>query len=358
MENPEIKHKAIPPRSWQERLRKSSFPPAAVVGALSSFLSGANPSKAASPSNGSPRKTALVQIGVPVPAKDASPVRLELQYERARFPGASATALQRSLTGLAADSADRIYVLGDGVLFLFAPDGKLLRNWKAPEQARCLGAGPDDRVCFGVAGGVEIYNSAGTRVGGFRVGEPGRPAAVTSVKMYNGDILVADASARIIRRYSPGGKQLGLIGSHGKIRGFMLPNGSLDMDVDTKGIVYATDSGRHRVARWTLSGTPAGGFGKFGQAKLEDFVGCCNPVNLALARDGKIVTAEKVTARVKVYNAAGGLLGLIGPEHFDPKCLHLHLAVDSKGRIFVGDPVRLEIQVFYPATGSGAAASV
>ncbi len=129
----------------------------------------------------------------------------------------------------------------------------------------------------------------------------------------------------------------------------MLPNKSLDIDVDSAGVVRATDSGRHQVTSWTLDGTPAGAFGKFGMSDPADFVGCCNPVNLAVTRDGRIVTAEKMVARVKVYDAAGKLLALIGPENFDPACTHLPLAVDSKGRILAADPVRREIKVFSQA---------
>jgi hypothetical protein len=78
----------------------------------------------------------------------------------------------------------------------------------------------------------------------------------------------------------------------------------------------------------------------------EDFVGCCNPVNLATAPDGSIVTAEKVAARVKVFGRDRALLAVIGPEHFDPMCRHIHVAVDSTGRIVTADPERRTIAVF------------
>jgi hypothetical protein len=85
-------------------------------------------------------------------------------------------------------------------------------------------------------------------------------------------------------------------------------------------------------------------------ADPADFVGCCNPVNLALTPDGKVVTSEKMVARVKVFDRDGRLLGYIGPEHFDRMVTQIHLAVDSRGRILAGDPVRRTITVF-AATG-------
>jgi hypothetical protein len=80
--------------------------------------------------------------------------------------------------------------------------------------------------------------------------------------------------------------------------------------------------------------------------KPEDFVGCCNPVNVAVAPDGSIVTAEKVAARVKVYAKDRTLLAVIGPENFDPMCWHIYVAVDSTGRIVTADPERRTIAVF------------
>ena len=149
------------------------------------------------------------------------------------------------------------------------------------------------------------------------------------------------------------GIQLGVVGTKNKTGSFMLPNRWLDFDVDAKGVIRATDTGRHLVTAWALDGSPLGAFGKFGMSDPSDFVGCCNPVNLALTPDGKIVTGEKMVARVKVYEPDGRLLALIGTENFDPNCVHLHMAVDSKGRILVGDPVRRVVKIFSPVARTG-----
>ena len=126
----------------------------------------------------------------------------------------------------------------------------------------------------------------------------------------------------------------------------MLPNRWLDFDVDANGLIMATDTGRHLVEAWALDGSPVGSFGKFGMTDPAHFVGCCNPVNLALTPNGKVVTAEKMIARVKVYEPTGKLMAVIGPENFDPACTHIYLAVDSTGRILAADPVRRTITIF------------
>jgi hypothetical protein len=335
-----------------DRLQKGSFPPAAVAGALVSFASaalGVQQKSTADP--------ALVQIGIEGP-KVSNAVVPHFEIEYSQILNLKPLKFQRSLAGIAVGPSDRIYALGDGEVRIFEPDGTRVRSWKAPEQSSCIAIGTDKRICIGVNSRVQFFDVAGNQKDGFNAGDSGRPADITAIKILSKGILVADAAAKCIHRYDFAGKRLGEIGTQNKTRGFMLPNRSLDIDVDAKGVVIAADSGRHRVSSWTMDGAPTGHFGKFGVMNAEDFVGCCNPVNLAFSPDGRIVTAEKVLARVKVYDAAGKLLALIGPEHFDPKCTRLHLAVDSKKRILVADPVRLEIKIFSANAKSGGRENV
>jgi len=253
---------------------------------------------------------------------------------------------RRSLLGLALGPRDAVYSIGDDEVRVFEARGSVARAWKAPANASCLGVATDGRVAIGSPGRVDLYDDKGTRLGGFAAGTRDKAAEVTAIRLVGGSILVADAAARIIRRYDARGTEQGVIGTGNKTGGFMLPNKSLDFDVDAAGVVHATDSGRHQVTSWTLDGKMVASFGRFGMAKPEDFVGCCNPVNVAIAPDGAIVTAEKVIARVKVFGKDRGLLAVIGPEHFDPMCRHIHVAVDSTGRIVAADPERRTIAVF------------
>ena len=153
------------------------------------------------------------------------------------------------------------------------PAGNVVRKWKPAEKAGCLTAGPDGRVYVGADNLVEIYDAGGSRVGGFAAGDAKAPARITAIKIYGKEILVADADARIIRRYDLSGRQLGLIGTENKTGSFILPNKSLDIDVDAKGVVRATDTGRHQVTAWAIGGSPLGKFGKFGMSQSRGFRG-------------------------------------------------------------------------------------
>ena len=339
----------ITPTGFLDRFRKSWFPPAAVVGAFAAFVAAAFrvrptpiPAPRSADSPGTP--------GPPYQSPGTGSVArvFDWEYTRTAVLGGTESThpFLRTLRGIAVGADDRILALGDDEIRIFDSGGIFVEYWRAPEKAGCLTVSPDGRIFVGAADRVEIHDGSGNRAGGFAVGEIGKPGDVTAIKVFRKEILVADAAARFIRRYDSDGRQLGVIGTKSKTGGFILPNRSLDIAVNSRGVVYATDTGRHQVTAWTLDGSPLDSFGKFGMSDPKDFVGCCNPVNLALLPDGKIVTAEKMVARVKVYAPEGRLLAVIGPEHFDPQCTHIHVVADPKGRILAADPVRREIGVF------------
>ena len=335
-----------PQLSLRERFFKSWFPPAAVVGGVVTLVAAAlrvrpEPKRQASPPGGTPSSRPA--------AAGSVPAGLERAYVLTASIGTQAlSAFRESLLDVAVDGADQVVALGDGHVRVFGPGGEPLRQWRAGEKAECLAVGPDGWIYVGGAGRVEVFDGQGRQAGGFSFGDAATPPSVSAIAVHGPDILVADASARIIRRFDAAGRQRNLIGDQGKTKTFMLPNGRLDVNVDAAGIVRATDTGRHQVTAWTLDGAPVGKFGKFGMQDAADFVGCCNPINVATTPDGKIVTSEKMVARVKVFEPHGRLLAVIGTEYFDPMCTQIHLAVDSKGRILAADPVRRRIQVFTP----------
>ncbi len=336
---------------FPDRLRKSWLPLAAVAGAFTGFVSASlrtRPAPAAGNTAASGSKNARTPSPAIAAAEPAEEFKSRYRLTSLLGGDTSPHPFKLSLADISVGPDDALYCLGDDEIRVFDAGGNLLRSWKVKPKNACLEAGPDGRVYTGSLGRVDIYNSLGDYQGSIQAGNPNRPAAVTAIKVHGNEILVADASARIIHRYNADGKHLGVIGDRNKTGSFMLPNGWLDFDIDSSGIILATDTGRHRVTEWILDGTPIGSFGKFGMQDPSDFVGCCNPVNLAVTPEGNIVTAEKMISRVKVFNTDGIMIAYIGPENFDPNCTNIHLEVDSAGRIITADPVRRVIKIFSP----------
>ena len=70
--------------------------------------------------------------------------------------------------------------------------------------------------------------------------------------------------------------------------------------------------------------------------------------NVTVDAAGRVVVTEKAGPRAKVYGAAGELLAVVAERTFDPGAKNMDVAVDSTGRIYVADTVRLEVRVFRP----------
>ena len=137
-----------------------------------------------------------------------------------------------------------------------------------------------------------------------------------------------------------------------------MPSPFFDVEVAADGLLRVTNPGRHCVEAYTFDGDLEFSWGK-GGAAIESFCGCCNPINLALLRDGRVVTFEKGIPRVKIYNAQGAFeLVVSGAETFaenakicgpnDCTLGGLDGVVDSRGRVFILDLVAANIRVMQP----------
>ena len=91
-------------------------------------------------------------------------------------------------------------------------------------------------------------------------------------------------------------------------------------------------------------------------AAVQNFCGCCNPIDLALLSDGRTVTFEKGIPRVKVYSATGEFESVVaGPESFaenarvcgpnDCTLGGMDGVVDAQGRVWILDFVTGNVRV-------------
>ena len=105
------------------------------------------------------------------------------------------------------------------------------------------------------------------------------------------------------------------------------------------------------------NGELLGHFGRFDGRDPQGFPGCCNPTNVALGAEGRVVVTEKAGPRVKVYDADGVLLSVVADAGFPPAAKNMDVAVDDAGLIYVADTESLAIVVFAPGPGSPSGAT-
>jgi sugar lactone lactonase YvrE len=274
-----------------------------------------------------------------------------------------------ALRSIAIDSANRLHAAGDAEVKLFDHEGVLRRRWPTAAAAHAVAVADDGRVFVGEPGQVEIFDEAGAPIDTWR--DPQRLGRVTAIGFARGDVLLADAAGRALRRYDAHGRFVNDIGRNNRTQGFRIPNGVLDFAVDADGVIHAANPGKHRVERYTPDDRPLGHIGRFDGIDPAGFSGCCNPTNVTVVGRDRIYVTEKAPPRVKVYDFAGTLLSVIatgpydpdGPAascsdtgacvatdvpagSFDPNCKNMDLAVDRRGRVYVVDTVRLAILAF------------
>ncbi|NIM02408.1 MAG: hypothetical protein GTN89_12045 [Acidobacteria bacterium] len=248
-----------------------------------------------------------------------------------------------ALRGVALDGEGRVYAVGDSSVKVFSSEGELVRQWKTALPGQCVAVDDGGRIWVGEFEQVEIFDAEGRLADTWK--DAGRLGLVTSIGIRDDDVFLADATARWIRHYNRVGEFLNNIGDRHRKGGFHIPNGVVDFAIDADGILHVANPGMHRVERYKPDGELLGHFGRFDGRDPAGFPGCCNPTNLALDSSGRVVVSEKAGPRIKVYDPDGEFLEVVTDDLFDPAAKNMDLAVDAGGRIYVADPVALEIRV-------------
>ncbi|MCA9263110.1 MAG: hypothetical protein KDA60_04655 [Planctomycetales bacterium] len=256
----------------------------------------------------------------------------------------SADLFSMRLAGVAVDSRDNLYVLGDDRVLCFTPAYALDREMSVDGLGWSLLA-EADTLWIGFDGRLSLYNAHGELQNTIR--DPGRLGRATAIAAAGGILVVADSTNRAVQRYSREGKYLGELGAEANTRGFMIPNGVLDLvgDASNQTILIAHPQ-KHRVERYESTGPLVAKWGRFGMHEPGDFGGCCNPTNIAVATDGTIAVSEKAPPRVKLYGANGEFQQVIDQEVFDQNTKNIDLAFDSRNRLYATDPARRVVEVF------------
>jgi hypothetical protein len=275
----------------------------------------------------------------------------EIRYRHVRTLGGKGTRPEefaRSLRGIAVDARGSVYAAGDSEIKRFDPAGRIARRWSTARPALAVAVAPDGGVWVGEPRQIEVFDLAGKPVE-TRTDEA-RLAMVTSIGFSAGAVFAGDARGRAIRRFDAAGAFRNDIGSDNPTSGLLIPNGVVDFGVDAAGEVFAANPGKHRVERYSAGGKLLGRIGKFTGPDPTGFSGCCNPTNVAVVSGRGVVVTEKAPPKVKFYDMAGTLLGVIDSDRFDPMCKNMDVAVDARGCVYVADTVRLQVLVFEEAT--------
>jgi hypothetical protein len=255
---------------------------------------------------------------------------------------------------IAVGPGDAIHIVGNRLVIL-EPDGSLRHRSEELEEAYRAVAVNDEGHIFAAASGhvdrLEFHGSELKVSQSFQL--PLIEVGLASIALGREGVFVADAVGRRILRIPPGENEFEPYAD-----GFNVPS-VMDITVTPGGDLVTVDPGRHLVQVRDAYGDVVESFGEGGNG-VEKFHGCCNPAAIAILDDGRWVSAEKGmgTTRVKLYSHEGVFEGVIAtPEQFDvpvngPTVI-LDVAVDSRNRVLVLDPVRKQVRTFTPKGEEG-----
>ena len=251
--------------------------------------------------------------------------------------------------GLARGADGRLYVAYARRVETLAPTGETLGSFPVSGEVYGLAVGDGDRLYVGLRDHVEVYTNGGQSVATW---EPlGERARLTAVAAHGDWVWAADAGDRVVLRYDRTGRLLGKLGEKDEARGvpgLIVPSPYLDVAPAADGTLWVANPGRAQVENYTAEGRLNLSWGQ-SSPSTEGFMGCCNPVALAVLPDGSLVTAEKGVPRVKIYTPQGQLAALVaGPESFGRRGEGLRVVGGGKGEIYVLDPAAGAVRVFEP----------
>jgi len=254
---------------------------------------------------------------------------------------------KQKLTALAIGPGDKLYVGGDNSCTIFDKEGNIVSNLSLKQPIAALAVDQNEDIYCAIADHVEIFDQTGNQKSKWLA--LNEKSILTSVKITTDHVYLADAGNLVVLQYDKNGQLIREIGKKDKskeIPGFIIPSPYFDVAVDPDGFLWAANTGRLSLENYTVEGDFRSKWGEPGM-DVERFCGCCNPSHFAILEDGAFVTAEKGIPRVKVYNRIGQLISVVaGPDEFDEGTVGMDLAVDSKNRIYVLDPMRGQVRIF------------
>lgn len=256
------------------------------------------------------------------------------------------TGLDRS-AGLAVGPNDAVCVAGDQEVRVFARNGRVQRTLALDDTPTCVGVDKDGTIFVGYKTTVTMHKLDGEILAAWTVG--GKHPHVTCVTPAGNNVWVADAGDRVVLRYDRTGRLIGRIGERDearKVPGLIVPSPHLDVAVGPNGLLLVNNPGRLALETYTQDGKLVSYFQRSSMA-VDGFCGCCNPTDLALLPDGRVVTSEKGIPRIKVLKTDGTLDCVVAaPESFSAASAALDVAVSRTGEILVLDPRARLVRIF------------
>jgi len=246
-----------------------------------------------------------------------------------------------------AQHGGRLYVAVAKEVSVYEPTGTLLYRFPAGELIRDIAVN-EQGIHLLYPSKVEVFTEEGTLNRQWEACS--ELSNYCALALAEGFVFVTDMENKNICQYTADGAFVRFIHSP---NGFVIPSLSFGIEY-IDGAIYCSNSGRHLVESYTLTGDYIAAFGAPGQ-DIGLFTGCCNPVHLTHTSTGEIITSEKGNPRISCYSKDGSFRSLL----LDSESLGGgRLAYDVKvegDKLFVAGDHAIAVYQYQPAQATATA---
>jgi hypothetical protein len=204
-----------------------------------------------------------------------------------------------------------IYLAANNAVSIISPEGRLLKQVSIANDTRAIAVNDQYIAVAGLAN-VHLYSHTGELQ--FSTQTVSDSSMFTSVALWGGDIVVADAGKRRVYIFERENMAVEIEGISGveQTHGFIVPSARFDLSVNNENELWVVNPGVHTLQQYTRRGALSTSWSKSSML-IEGFSGCCNPSHIAILANGDIVTSEKNIPRIKIYSPNGELLSVVAP---------------------------------------------
>jgi hypothetical protein len=248
---------------------------------------------------------------------------------------------------IATDKNDNIYVTGNNNILVYDKNGYLKKDFITDVDAQSICVNEANDIFLGVTDHIEVWNAKGELKNKWKA--VNQKAVITSIAVNEESVFVADAGNKVVYHFDLDGNLINEIGRKDSltgIQGFVIPSPYFDLAIGRDDEIWVVNSGRHQLESYDKEGNLKSSWKKTSM-RLDGFSGCCNPSHISILPDGSFVTSEKGIVRVKIHQPSGEFKSVVAaPNQFEKGTRGLDLAVDSKNRVIILDPMKGLIRIF------------
>lgn len=245
----------------------------------------------------------------------------------------------QNVTAITVGDDDRIVLCNPDGLTILNAEGTTLQLIPLPFPPFCTAVSTNGTFYVGTEGRVAVLAPDGTLQETLLL--PQSDARPSCVMIHGQHLFIADAQNGNLIQMDRSGHLVRTISNF-----TLFSSPGFDVALDHEGFIWANNPGERALRKYRTDGQLVTSWTRPGR-DITGFSGCCNPTDIAMLKDGTIVTSEKHILRIKVLDPQGRVKAVVaGPEAFDSELLRVDIATDSLGRVLVLDSARQQLRIF------------